>query len=888
MKNLINFRFYPILTLLVFIFQNSIIAQSCTNNLLQNPGFESDLSNWTGSGGVIATAPNVASGTKSLKLCNIGDTERQTLAATAGKTYKLQYTAKTAGTNQNVLFGIKFLSSSWQVLATEYSSFDSPTGFTTNFIQKLAPTGTAWVEVSISKQNTGCVYVDDMCLTDAATSQGALTVICPNDIVVVSDCFSGSVANPITLVKPTATSTCPGTVNVEFDSYIPMGINVTTNFGLIAYGFGSATVKFKITDACGNQQFCTYKVTNTQLNTTPQVTCPQNITVTAAAGQNNAVANYVTPSATGPCYTYSPVLTSGLASGSLFPIGTSEVRWGLYFTEPSGTLGAIPCTFTVTVNPSQSTGCVGNLLQNPGFESDLNNWSGTGGSIGTAPNVATGSKSLKLCNVGENRQQLLPATAGKTYKLQYTAKTAGTNQNVLFGIKFLSASWQPLATEYSSFDSPTGFSSNFIQKTAPTGAVWVEVSINKQNAGCVYVDDLCLSADNGSSNPMPDLAITDFEVNAATNTFLAFSGNIGNGDAVAVPQNLVINTKIYFSTDAIWSSNDLFTGSSFGAGFIGAGTINGAFTGAFLDFIGTNPNGTYYLIVVIDPENIIVESDETNNYKAVAFQLSNGNTNGADLEIKMTADKTNVPQWNEVTYTITAKNNGTTPISSAVVQIGGCLNGIVQSFNSNFKLVYAGTPNAPTIGSYEFIAQKWTINNLAAGQQGTLILKLFATGTSEKKVIAFAISQSPNDTDSQPNINAPANCTPAQDDEAAWTINLGQQLLTSGVRSEDLSTSETFTNLNDFDLFPNPASEVVYIKMSSPTNDKATQSNPITKVTLLNQLGKVEKAQEFSTNNEDEIQEFSLQDVANGVYFVRIETAGQRTVIKKLVVSRMY
>jgi hypothetical protein len=880
--------------LAIYNTEKPVPVSTCVNNLLQNAGFEFDLNNWSGSGGTIATAPNVASGSKSLKLCNIGESKLQLLPATPGKTYKLQYTAKTAGTSQNVLFGIKFLSASWQPLATEYSSFDSPTGFSSNFIQKTAPTGTAWVEVSINKQNAGCVYVDDLCLTDGATTQGVLSVICPSDIV-VSQCFTnggqGSFGNFVTLERPTATSTCPGNVTIAFDSYTTLSgsMAVTTSNGLVAFGFGSVEVKFKITDACGNQQFCTYKITNTEINPNPQVICPQNITVTASAGQNNAVVNYVTPSATGPCYLYAPILVTGnLASGSLFPIGTTNVNWGLYFGGPTGTLGSVPCTFTVTVNPSQSTGCVGNLLQNPGFESDLNNWSGTGGNIATAPNVATGSKSLKLCNIGENRQQLLPALAGKTYKLQYTVKTAGTNQNVLFGIKFLSASWQPLATEYSSFDSPTGFSSNFIQKTAPTGAVWVEISITKQNAGCVYVDDLCLTSDNGSPNPMPDLTVTDLFVDVATDFYSIAIANIGNGDAIATAPNTVINKKIYFSTDAIWSSNDLL-GFSSGAGFIGAGTISVGSSGSFLDFIGNNPNGTYYLIAVIDSENIIVESDETNNYKATAFQLSNGNTNGADLEIKMTADKTTVALWNEVTYTITAKNNGSTTISSAVVQIGGCANGTILGFNNNSsKLVYTGIPNAPTVGTYDYIPQVWTINNLAAGQQGILTLKLFLTSAGEKKVIAFATSQSPNDIDSQPNISPPFDCESAQDDEAHWTINQGQQSLVTGVRAEDLPTSETLTNLNDYDLFPNPAGEMVYIKLTTPTNDKATQNQPITKVTLLNQLGKVEKVQEFSTVNEEEIQEFSLQDVSNGVYFMQFETAVKRAVVRKLVVSRMY
>jgi Secretion system C-terminal sorting domain/Domain of unknown function DUF11/Concanavalin A-like lectin/glucanases superfamily len=542
--------------------------------------------------------------------------------------------------------------------------------------------------------------------------------------------------------------------------------------------------------------------------------------------------------------------------------------------------------------PVPPSTCTNNLLQNAGFESDLNNWTGLGGAIATAPNVATGSKALKLCTSGEIKQQLLPATAGKTYKLQYTAKTAGTNQNVLFGIKFLSASWQPLATEYTSFDSPAGFTTNFIQKLAPTGTVWVEISVIKQNAGCVYIDDLCLTDGGVVSNPKPDLTITDLVVDVANDFFSASIANIGNGDAIATSPNIVILTKIYFSTDAILSPNDLYFGNSCGAGFIGAGVLSIGCSGGFLGFIGNNPNGTYYLIAVIDQDNIIVESNETNNYKATAFQLVNNTANGADLEITMTANKTSVAQWNEVTYTITAKNTGNAPILAAVIKVGGCSNGNLSLFDNVFKLVYAGIPAAPTAGTYNYVTQDWTINNLAAGQQGVLTLKLFATGTGEKKVIAFVKTQSPNDPDSQPAANPPANCAPTQDDEAVWTINQGQQLLASGVRAEDSDEEILFFEkigfLSDYTLFPNPATEMVYIKMNTLPSDGVTQIHAATTIKLLNQLGKVEKLQEFSSINEDEIHEFSLQDVSNGVYFMQIETDGKRAVVKKLVVSRMY
>ncbi len=130
----------------------------CTNNLLTNASFTTNLAAWFGSG---CTWQN-----GNIELCSQGNIAYQTLPAQAGKNYRYEYTARTAGTNQNILFGLKFLSATWQVLGTEYSVVDSPGAFSTNSLQKQAPAGTAWVEVLMYKQNNGCVQVSEVCLTN--------------------------------------------------------------------------------------------------------------------------------------------------------------------------------------------------------------------------------------------------------------------------------------------------------------------------------------------------------------------------------------------------------------------------------------------------------------------------------------------------------------------------------------------------------------------------------------------------------------------------------------------------------------------------------------------------------------------------------------------------
>ncbi len=83
--------------------------------------------------------------------------------------------------------------------------------------------------------------------------------------------------------------------------------------------------------------------------TTLTLNCTSNITVTAAAGANSAVVNYSAPTATSTCTTGSVSVskTSGLNSGSAFPVGTSTVC----YQATDGCGNTKTCCFTVTVGP---------------------------------------------------------------------------------------------------------------------------------------------------------------------------------------------------------------------------------------------------------------------------------------------------------------------------------------------------------------------------------------------------------------------------------------------------------------------------------------------------------------------------------------------------------
>jgi hypothetical protein len=252
------------------------------------------------------------------------------------------------------------------------------------------------------------------------------------------------------------------------------------------------------------------------------------------------------------------------------------------------------------------------------------------------------------------------------------------------------------------------------------------------------------------------------------------------------------------------------------------------------------------------------------------------NSTGADLELSLTANNTTVPQWGNVTFTLTAKNNGTSPITSAKIHVGACSPNITLfGFAQNAGLVYASVPAAPTKGSYNFVSQEWTITNLAPGQSGVLTLPLFNLTTAEKRVLAWTAAQSPTDPDSQPFGAQPSGCAVSQDDEAVFIINLGQ----SGLAVSPQSSGEILEKTGDFAVFPNPTNAFCSIELSQFLGKKLD-------IAVSDIFGKkvfFEKIAELKTATID----LDLSREMAGVYFIKIEAEGQRAVVKRLIISKL-
>jgi hypothetical protein len=142
-----------------------------------------------------------------------------------------------------------------------------------------------------------------------------------------------------TLGTGSATDNCPG-VGAVTRSGVPAG-NV--------FPVGNTVVTYSATDAHGNTGSANQTVTVID-NTAPVISCPANITIEPTC-PSGAIATYATPTATDNCAVQSVTRNAGsLASGSVFPIGTSTVTHtatDIYGNQSS-------CSFTVTVLTPQA------------------------------------------------------------------------------------------------------------------------------------------------------------------------------------------------------------------------------------------------------------------------------------------------------------------------------------------------------------------------------------------------------------------------------------------------------------------------------------------------------------------------------------------------------
>jgi gliding motility-associated-like protein len=150
---------------------------------------------------------------------------------------------------------------------------------------------------------------------------------CPTSITVPNDL--GQCNAVVTWIPPTATDNC--TAFTVSSTHTPGSV----------FNVGTTTVTYTFTDAANNVSTCSFTVTvnDTEL---PQITCVGSV----ASCDSNIV--YNAPVVLDNCAVSSVVLTSGIGSGNIYPVGTTIDTYTV--TDIHGNPNT--CSVSVTVHPT--------------------------------------------------------------------------------------------------------------------------------------------------------------------------------------------------------------------------------------------------------------------------------------------------------------------------------------------------------------------------------------------------------------------------------------------------------------------------------------------------------------------------------------------------------
>ncbi len=209
---------------------------------------------------------------------------------------------------------------------------------------------------------------------------------------------------------------------------------------------------------------------------------------------------------------------------------------------------------------------------------------------------------------------------------------------------------------------------------------------------------------------------------------------------------------VFISTDDQLSSDDVLIGEiptgNFDPSYI-AENIPGAFNLAGIDA------GDYFLFFKIDKDEVIPESQETNNTISRAFKVLDNGDNDIDLELSLTASVIDPDRFSRSRITLTLTNNSANQATN-----------IVSLFNFSPNDYVVAGDGAVTItggGSFSFLSGIWSIPSLAGGQTATVSFDLF-TLSDNFNPCAEVVLVDQDDIDSTPNNGQCPNAI--EDDEA--------------------------------------------------------------------------------------------------------------------------
>ena len=616
---------------------------------------------------------------------------------------------------------------------------------------------------------------------------------CPSNQTITTTGTSAAYLPPVV----TATDDCIGAT-----------VSISPNVGNLPLGTTIFTVT--VTDLSGNISTCTYEVTVTQVaatgidlelslmqtDTDPnQYTAYEVVATLTNTGAQTATGIRVSvPAPPGVVYEGGNEFEAG--AGSFDPLGNQE--WSI------GSLGAgQSATLTVNYFLLQPTtqAVYGEVIA--ANEDDVDSTPNNGtpptpneddeASTDDGPAGPVCNISATLLSVDCNDEGTPNNPDDDTYSILISVVNPGSQAG-------WTATNQPASANYGVNRRINIGSINF----NPTGSITV---VDNANGNCsTTINFVAPASCSGSGNPQPDLrpddlAILNSPIIAGDVLDYTFTlANVGNADA---PGDF--NVKAYISNTNLITPNSIQDGIV-PTGNYAAGTEVTGIAGATTIPADLAP-GTYFLLLVADADDDVVESNEANNLIFDTFTVTGNTTggNGVDLDLTMSTTNPNPAIYTSAPVTLIVTNSGDQTAT-----------GVRVRFRRPAGTVYEGG-NEFTVSQGTFGAlsnERWNVGSLAPGQSAELTVNYFLLTGNELRPYAQVTAQNEPDLDSTPNNGTPP--TPNEDDEVSTVLNAGN---TNG---NALVMSESRTRLQFDAIYPNPVLDRVNLRFYAPNAQAAT------------------------------------------------------------------
>ena len=279
-------------------------------------------------------------------------TTTQTAGLASGSTFPVGTTTNTFSATNG--FGTVTCSFTVTVVDAENPTISCPGAITINTDAGQC-TSTASIGTATGLDNCGTPTITNNApssfpignttVTWTATDASNNSVTC-TQVVTVVDVENPTISCPGAITINTDAGQCTSTASIGTATGLDnCGTPTITNNAPSNFPIGNTTVTWTATDGSGNIDTCHQIVTVVDAEN-PTIVCPTNITVSNDSGMCDAIVTYTAPVGTDNCTGVSTVLSSGLASGSTFPVGVSTITYVV--TDAANNQDS--CSFTVTVN----------------------------------------------------------------------------------------------------------------------------------------------------------------------------------------------------------------------------------------------------------------------------------------------------------------------------------------------------------------------------------------------------------------------------------------------------------------------------------------------------------------------------------------------------------